>query len=82
MRRATVFSVEVSWKRPYSNGSDISAYEVMYDDDFGKLCTVMVPIRTEEDETCQAQEHQTLVIPHLLPGCLLLNLRVCATSIC
>lgn len=77
MYRTTVFTVKISWHRPYSNGSEVRAYELVYTDDFGKRCSQIV-MSNALDQSSHVQE---LVISDLLPGSLLLEMQASSPSL-
>ena len=77
---SSVSTVTLSWSKPYSNGGDVGSYEVVYEDDYGKLCTRLHVTDLDVESGVPAKSHEVFTITDLQPGSLLVRLRVRASN--
>jgi len=75
---STVDSVQLSWKMPFGNGAEVTGYEVVYEDERTKQCSVMVPAEGLEgtpEEPLYPDEYRC-VVRNLPSGSLLFQMQV------
>jgi alpha-tubulin suppressor-like RCC1 family protein len=81
--RSTVDSVQLSWKIPFGNGADVNGYEVVYEDERTKQCSVMIPEEGMEgtpEEPLYPDEYRC-VLKNLPSGSLLFQMQVRARNL-
>jgi len=79
----TVDSVKLSWKIPFGNGAEITGYEVVYEDERTKQCSVLLPADSlPDDPDCPFYpDEYRCVVQDLPSGSLLFQMQVRARNL-
>ncbi len=74
--KTTVDTAQLSWKKPFGNGSEVAGYEVLFEDDQGKMCSrILNPPERSTDATVY------FTLSHLHAGSMIAQIQVRARNL-